>query len=150
MSRRRMSGDLQVALAVRRLQEQAAIVELKDRTRAAGAARERLDAMIEERGRCEGAWMEALHQRTVFDPGALHLWRAQADAAAGEVNAADLDLQARVQEVSERRHRWDHSLRLVEAVGPVARAAARNLRRAVDERQLRAAEDAGNTLRRRR
>lgn len=149
MSRRKISGDLEVALAVRRLQEQAAMVELKDRMRAADAARERLGATIKERGRCEGAWMEAL-QRTAFDPGALHLWRAQADAAAGEVNVANLDFQARVQEVSDRRHRWDHSLRLVEAVGPVARAAARNLRRADDERRLRAAEDAGNTLRRRR
>lgn len=145
-----MSGDLEIALAIRRLQEQAAMLELKDRTRAADAARERLDATIEERGRCEGAWIEALHQRTVFDPGALQLWRAQADAAAGEVGAADLDFRARVQEVSQRRSRWDQSLRLVEAVGPVARAAVRGLRRADDERCLQAAEDVGNTLRRRR
>ena len=146
MSQRRALVDLNLALGVRRVQEQAALLKLKVQQQAAGVARDRLDGSLALHRDSEVAWNGALETRSL-DLDAMRLWRAQTETALIRVRTDEKSMETEMSAVAERREAWGRHLRLAEAVGSLAGAAARSVRRSDDERRLMAAEDARHARR---
>ena len=146
MSRRRALMDLNLALDVRRVQEQAALLKLKVQHQAARTARDRLDASLAIHRDNEIAWADALEARSL-DLEAMRLWRAQSGGSLIRVRADEASLETETSAVAKHRDVWERQLRLAEAVWSIAIAAARSVRRSDDERRLVAAEDARHARR---
>lgn len=143
MSRRRVAADTAKALAIRRVQEQAALLALQMQQRKAADARDQLEIAQKEHETSEALWENAL-RRPVFDPGTMRLWQAGTEAALRNVRHTEQIVTEEDQAVSDSRRAWDRHLRLAEAVNTVARNAARALGRADDERRLLASEDSAH------
>lgn len=140
MGRRKVLADANQALGIRRLQEQAALSRLHLQKRAAADAKADLERLVEAHALSEGEWTSAL-ARASIDIGQIGLWRLDADRARGRVVEGERTVALEDESVETYRQAWAMQLSLADAADGVARAAARDARRAEDERRLQSAED---------
>ncbi|HWW12221.1 MAG TPA: hypothetical protein VN018_06875 [Brevundimonas sp.] len=140
MSPRRILADAHTALAVRRVQEQAALYGLQAQRQAEERARTELDARVRAQADSEAVW-EAFLRGPVFDPVAEALWRGDAHAAMHQVQSGEEALAAEVEASRARRNAWARQLQLADAAQTVLRSAARNAARRDEAARLADAED---------
>lgn len=141
MSRRKILHDATTALAVRRLQEQAALIALQQRQASATRARTALEQLCAAHQHSEAAWATAASCPRL-DVNHLRLWQAHTGLARDRKEAGQESLFERTEAVAAQRTLWADHLGLTGAVERVAVSAARALRRADEERHLLATEDA--------
>lgn len=140
MSRRQTLADANRALDVRRLQEQVALQKLQEQQRDLNEARAELERRAEIHAASEADWAAALARPSV-DIGVIGLWRLNTDMTRGRVTTGEQAVADGEEALATHRQSWAAQLRLADAVGSVAAAAARSVRRAADERALQSAED---------
>lgn len=146
MNRRQTLADARTALAVRQVQERAALMRLQLQRQAEDVARAALEDKQRIQNDSEAAWSASLGQAT-FDPFAEALWRSQAQSAAGEVLVADRELGAQLETSRTRLEDWRSGRRSVDAAARVESTAARQAARQAETRRLDLAEDAGHARR---
>lgn len=141
MSRRKIHQDAVAALAIRRLQEQAALIALQQKQASEVEARTALEELCEAHRDSEAAWAAAASHSTL-DIDSVRLWQAHTGLARDRMAAAEETVSERAEAVTAQRTVWADHLALTEAVERVSASAARAVRRADDDRRLMAAEDA--------
>lgn len=139
MSRRALA-EINQALMVRRLQQDAALHRLQAQQQRVRNARENRDQASDDHLDSESAWAAALGDFN--DVGMIRLRRAHTAGLLEEVRAADAALTEETTCQSELHVIWGRQTRLAEAVQGVVRTATRKVQRMDDERRLSAAEDA--------
>jgi hypothetical protein len=135
-----MAAATRTAVEVRRLQEQTALHVLRVRQRETAETRREADRLADGHETVLQAWAGAAARPRV-DVTALGLWRAEARAAELRRDAAREALKAAEASLEQGRTEWAAGRRRAEAADAVARRAARDLRRAEEERGLRETED---------
>ena len=141
MSRRQALADANRARDIRRVQEQAALQALQRQQRVVAEARQDLDREIETHAGNEAEWAAALDRPSV-DVGVLGLWRMTTEMSRDQVRAAEQTVAAEDEAATAHRQSWAARLQAADAVQSVASAAARQVRRATEERALLTADDA--------
>ena len=140
MSRRNVALATRKAVEVRQLQEQAALGALRTRHSEANETRREAQALADRHDRSLRAWAEAA-DRSRIDVGVLSLWRADSEDAGSRLESGRRALGVAEAALDDSRIAWAGRRRQAEAAAVAARQAARDLRRADEERRLREVED---------